>query len=167
VLGLPAAALAEDLASTNSLTRWAMQDYVLGNWSGARSALSRQGVDFEFFYIGSEPDNLAGGLHTGEIYQGLMLATLDLDSLKLFGYAGGTFHVSGLWLHGQEDFSANYSGDYNRVNLLDFPNYTRLGELLVSAKLFSGQMVRQSRRVVHGLRFKCRSITTPPGNSLC
>jgi len=140
LLGLPAAALAEDLAGTNSITRWAMQDYLLGDWGGARSALSRQGVDFEFFYIGSEPDNLAGGLHTGEIYQGLMLATLDLDSLKLFGYAGGTFHVSGLWLHGQEGFSANYSGDYNRVNLLDFPNTTRLGEVWYRQRFFQEKL---------------------------
>ena len=136
MLWLPAVARAEPPAVTNSFTRWATQDYLLGDWGGARSDLSRHGVDFEFFYIGSEPDNLAGGLRMGNIYQGLLLATLDLDSQKLLGYAGGTVHVSGLWLHGQEGFSANYSGDYNRVNLLDFSNATRLGELWYRKRFF-------------------------------
>jgi porin len=136
----PPAALAEGEAGTNAFTCWATQDYLLGDWGGSRTELSRHGVDFEFFYIGSEPDNLAGGLRTGAIYQGLALATLDLDSQKLLGYTGGKLHVSGLWLQGQEGFSANYSGDYNRVNLVDFPNATRLGELWYSQQFFQNQL---------------------------
>jgi hypothetical protein len=155
---LPATAWPDDQTSTNSFTRWAMQDYMLGDWDGQRSDLSRRGVDFEFFYIGSEPDNLAGGLNTGAIYQGLALAMLDLDSHKLLGYDGGKLHISGLWLHGQEGFSANYSGDYNRVNLLDFPNATRLGELWYAQQLSQNKLSmkvaaahRAARRTKNGL----------------
>lgn len=136
----PATARPDDQTSTNALTRWATQDYLLGDWGGLRRDLARRGAMFEFFYIGSEPDNLAGGLNTGAIYQGLALATLDLDSQKLLGYEGGKLHVSGLWLHGQEGFSANYSGDYNRVNLLDFPNGLRMGELWYSQQLLENRL---------------------------
>ena len=76
----PATAWPDDQTSTNALTRWATQEYLLGDWGGLRRDLARRGAVFEFFYIGSEPDNLAGGLNTGAIYQGLALATLDLDA---------------------------------------------------------------------------------------
>ncbi len=136
----PASAPAESQTSTNAFTRWATQDYLLGDWGGARSRLARHGVDLEFFYAGSVPDNLSGGRRTGAIYQGLGLATLDLDSQKLLDYAGGKFHVSGLWLHGREGFSANFPGDYNRVNLLDLDHTFRLGELWYQQKFFADQL---------------------------
>lgn len=129
-------------AQTNdsALYRWATQDYMLGDWGGVRSKLADHGVGFEFFYAGSLPENLAGGLRTGGVYQGAVLATMDLDSEKLLGYEGGDFHASGLWLHGQKPFSANYSGDLNRVNLLDFDNALRLGELWYQQKFFGSRL---------------------------
>ncbi len=126
---LAPAARAADVTATNQFVRWATQDYLFGDWDGFRTDLSRHGVDIELFYAGSMPDNLAGGLRTGAVYQGAGLGTLDLDSEKLLGYDGGTLHVSGLLLHGEKPFSPNYSGDYNRVNLLDFDNAFRLWEL--------------------------------------
>jgi porin len=131
---------AENIPAPSAFTRWAKQDYLLGDWDGWRSELSRHGADFEFFYIGSVPNNLTGGLRSGSIYQGLLLATLDLDSEKLLGYAGGKFHASGLWLHGSEGFSANYAGDLNRVNLLDLDKTFRLGELWYQQKFFQDQL---------------------------
>ena len=128
---------AADVTVTNQLLRWAARDYMLGDWGGLRTDLSRHGVDFELFYAGSMPDNLAGGLRTGAIYQGAGLGTLDLDSEKLLGYAGGTLNVSTLLLHGEKPFSPNYSGDYNRVNLLDFDNAFRLWELSYRQKILN------------------------------
>ena len=125
-----------EVTGTNLFLRWATQDYMLGDWGGLRTDLSRHGVDFEFFYAGSMPDNLAGGLRTGAVYQGAGLGMLDLDSEKLLGYDGGTLHVSGLLLHGEKPFSPDYSGDYNRVNLLDFNNAFRLWELAYRQKFF-------------------------------
>ena len=136
----PLTAAAESSASTNVFVRWATQDYLLGDWGGLRSNLSRHGADFEFFYAGSVPDNLAGGIRTGAVYQGAVLATLDLDSEKLLGYEGGKFHVSSLWLHGHKPFSADYSGDLNRVNLLDFDNAFRLWELSYQQKFFGEKL---------------------------
>ena len=140
-LTFPVLAPADSLTSTNAVMRWATQDYLLGDWAGARSRLSQHGVDLELFYIGSVPDTLAGGLHTGAVYQGLGLATLDLNSEKLLGYDGGKLHVSGIWLHGHENFSAQFPGDYNRVNLVDLDHTLRLGELSYQQKFLHDQFV--------------------------
>ena len=120
--------------------RWATQDYMLGDWDGLRPWLSTHGADFEFFYAGSGPDNLGGGLRTGAAYQGAGLVTFDLDLEKYAGLEGASFHAGGLWLHGQKPFSAEFSGDLNRVNLLDFDNALRLSELWYQQKFFSGKL---------------------------
>lgn len=130
-------ACAADTNTPSRFTQWATQDYLFGDWGGRRNQLSQHGADFEFFYVGSLPDNLAGGVQPGAAYQGALVALLNLDSEKLLGYPGGTLHVSSLWLHGQKPFSARYSGDYNRVNLLDFDNAFRLWELSYQQK-FAG-----------------------------
>jgi carbohydrate-selective porin OprB len=57
------------MAVKSPLRRWAEPDYFLGDWGGVRTNLSRRGVDFEFFYAGSLPDNLDGGLRRGGLYQ--------------------------------------------------------------------------------------------------
>ncbi len=134
---LPTAGTAQ---TTNVLTRWATQDYLLGDWDGTRPWLSTHGIDFEFFYAGSLPDNFSGGLRPGAVYQGAAFGMLELDSEKLLGFAGGKFHVTGLWLHSHEPFSASYSGDLNRVNLLDLDNTTRLGELWYQQKFFGEKL---------------------------
>ena len=136
----------ENPAPTSSFVSWLEQDYMLGDWGGLRTTLSKHGVDFEFFYAGSLPDNLEGGNRRGTLYQGGLLMTLDLDSQKLVGYEGGTFHASSLWLHGEKPFSTfadgspNYVGDLNKVNLLDFPNAARLWELWYQQKLLEGKV---------------------------
>jgi porin len=134
-------AIAQEAAEEKSrLQSWAEQDYVLGDWGGLRSALSRHGVDFEFYYAGSLPDNLDGGLRRGGVYQGGLLMALDLDSDKLVGYKGGTFHASSLWLNGEKPFSDKFVGDLNKVNMLDFPNAARLWELWYQQKFLNGKL---------------------------
>ena len=110
------------------IEKFFMQDYLLGTWGGIRPALSKRGVDFEFFYIGSVPTNFSGGMARGSAYQGALLMSLDLDTAKLGMWDGGTFHASGLWLDGKT-FSQRYVGDLNRSNLVDFPSGLRLWEV--------------------------------------
>src|SRR4051812_44477591 len=91
---MPATVLAaEPAVEKSALLRFAEQDYLLGTWGGWRSNLSSNGVDFEFFYVGSGPMNLDGGIERGAIYQGGLLMAMTLDSKKLVGYDGGTFNV--------------------------------------------------------------------------
>jgi porin len=122
-------------AQPSKLVSFLMQDYLLGDWDGGRTYLSHHGVDFEFFYIGSLPSNLSGGLKTGSVYDGLFAMLLDLNSEKLGLYDGGQLHVSSLWINGHP-FSANYVGDLNRVNLVDLPHAFRLWELWYQQKMF-------------------------------
>src|SRR5262252_2649320 len=89
----------------SALEKFAEQDYMLGDWGGLRTDLSKHGVDFEFFYIASNPHNVQGGIETGSAYEGAALMLLDLDSQKLAGYEGGHFHAAGVSLHGQDHFS--------------------------------------------------------------
>ena len=126
-------------APESGFERFCKQDYLLGDWGGLRTDLSKHGVDFEFLYAASFPDNLAGGLQHDTIYQGALLMTLDLDSEKLVGYPGGSFHVGSLWLNGQKPFSDQYVGDLNKVNLLDFPNSFRLWDVWYQQKFFHDQ----------------------------
>jgi porin len=115
--------------SSSGLRSFLEQDYLLGNWGGVRTNLSQHGVDFEFFYIASNPHNFSGGIQTGSAYEGALLMLLDLDSSKLLNYNGGHLHVGGVWLHGEDHFSDRHIGDLNKVNLIDFPNAWRLWEL--------------------------------------
>lgn len=124
----------------SALERFAEQDYLFGDWWGLRTDLSKHGVDFEFFYIASNPHNVQGGIETGSAYEGAMLMLLDLDSQKLVGYEGGHFHVSGVSLHGQDHFSDIHIGDFNKVNLIDFPNAWRLWELWYEQKFLDDRV---------------------------
>lgn len=124
----------------SALEKFATQDYLFGDWFGLRTDLSKRGVDFEFFYIASNPHNLDGGIKTGSAYEGAMLMLLDLDSEKLAGYEGGHFHVGGVSLHGQDHFSDRYIGDLNKVNLIDFPSAWRLWELWYEQKFLDGKV---------------------------
>ena len=124
----------------SSLQQFMERDYLSGDWGGLRSDLSKRGIDFEFFYAASLPDNLDGGIRRGAIYQGALLMMLDLDSQKLVGYEGGHFHVGSLWLNGQKPFSDSYVGDLNKVNLIDFPNSLRLWELWYQQQFFDKKL---------------------------
>jgi porin len=89
------------------LKDWATQTYMTGDWGGERSRLATNGVNFEFFYIASNPNNVAGGIQTASLYQGALLMSMDIDSAKTLGYDGGTFHVSGAWINGQNLFQTS------------------------------------------------------------
>ncbi len=137
---IPVAGFAEEpVAEKSALLRFAEQDYLLGDWGGLRTDLSKRGVDFEFFYVGSYAMNLDGGLERGNAYQGGLLMALTLDSQKLVGYEGGTFNVSSIWLNGEKPFSDRYVGDLNKVNLVDFKNSFRLWEVWYEQKFFDGK----------------------------
>lgn len=127
-------------AAKSPLMSWLEGDYLFGDWRGLRTDLAKRGVDFEFFYIGSLPSNLSGGLETGTEYQGALLSTLGLRSEELLGYHGGNLYLSTIWLNGSENFSNEHIGDLNKVNLTDFTNMYRLWEFWYSQKLLSDKL---------------------------
>jgi porin len=127
-------------AATSGFRQFLEQDYLLGTWGGWRTNLASHGVEFEFFYIASNPHNLDGGIKTGSAYEGALLMLLDLDSQKLAGYAGGHFHAGGVWIHGEDHFSDKHIGDLNKVNLIDFPHAWRLWELWYEQKFLNDKL---------------------------
>jgi porin len=133
-------AVATPGAESSAFRRFMERDYLLGDWGGLRTDLAQKGINFEFFYAGSVPNNLHGGQEQGAVYQGALMMLLDLDSEKLVGYEGGTLHVSSLWLHGEKPFSDRYVGDLNKVNLLDFRNAFRLWEVYYQQRLLDGKL---------------------------
>lgn len=130
----------EPVETKSGLQQFLEQDYLLGDWGGWRTDLSRRGIDFEFLYAASVPNNVDGGIKRGSAYQGALLMTLDLHSDKLVGYEGGTLHAGSLWLHGDKPFSEQYVGDLNKVNLLDFDNSFRLWELWYEQKFLNDKV---------------------------
>lgn len=124
----------------SAIENWFSQDYMLGDWGGLRTDLADNGVEFEFFYLGSLPSNLSGGIREGTVYQHALLLALDLDTEKLGGWKGGRFHASGVWLEG-DPFSATYVGDLNKTNLVDFPSGFRLWELTYQQELFDNTLL--------------------------
>jgi porin len=130
---------AQKLKAGDPLTTWLTQDYMLGDWGGQRPKLSQKGVDFEFLYFSAVPTNLGGGLNTGSVYEGALLATFDLDFEKLADFHGGRFHASGLWIHGQ-NFSRNFIGDNNVVSLIDLTESCRLWELWYEQKIWQDKI---------------------------
>ncbi len=140
-LALATATATEPTADSSAFRRFMERDYLLGDWGGLRTDLANKGINFEFFYAGSVPNNLHGGIEPGAVYQGALMMLLDLDSKKLLGYEGGTFHASSLWLHGEKPFSDRFVGDLNKVNLLDFKNAFRLWELYYQQRLFDGKLM--------------------------
>ncbi|WP_346334357.1 carbohydrate porin [Prosthecobacter sp. SYSU 5D2] len=124
----------------SALEQYFMQDYMLGDWGGLRTRLAENGVEFEFFYVGSMPTNLGGGIRAGSAYQHGFLAALDLDTTKLGLWKGGHFHLSGVSLEGRP-FADTYVGDLNKTNLVDFPADTRLWQAYYEQSLFNDKFV--------------------------
>ncbi|TDU70612.1 OprB family porin [Prosthecobacter fusiformis] len=125
---------------SSALEQYFMQDYMLGDWGGLRTRLAENGVDFEFFYVGSMPTNLGGGIRAGSAYQHGFLAAMDLDTEKLGWWNGGHFHVSGVSLEGRP-FADTYVGDLNKTNLVDFPADTRLWQAYYQQDLFNDKLI--------------------------
>jgi len=136
----PAKGVVAPQPEPSGLEAWFMQDYMLGDWGGLRTDLADHGIGFEFFYIGSMPTNMAGGIATGTEYQHALLLMTDLDTGKMGLWEGGRLHVSGVWLESSDLFSANHVGDFNKSNLVDFEKEFRLWEAYYEQKLFDGHI---------------------------
>ncbi len=102
--------------------------FLTGDWAGARTALSRRGLDFEFRYAGEVLSNLRGGLKPGTIYEGLFRPRVNFDLGKFSDSKLGKFRVSAVFPHGRS-LSENYTGDLFVLSNIDAPDIPRLFEL--------------------------------------
>ena len=77
------------------------QSSLLGNPAGLRDTLGNLGVSLGLQETSEVFGNVTGGIHRGADYNGLTEMSLGIDTQKAFGWAGGTFNVSGLQIHGR------------------------------------------------------------------
>ena len=82
--------------------------------------------------------NLAGGVKQGATMQGVTTGTLEIDTGKAFGLQGGTFHVSGLQIHGQS-LSGPYLDNLQAANGNEAEDTTRLWELWYDQAFLGGK----------------------------
>ena len=94
---------------TNRFSIW-NQEYMFGDWGGARSRLVERGVTFDFINIGDFLADVSGSPADRGSYFGRLRASTDVDFNKLADF-DGEFFFSGVWQYGQ-----NFSRQYLRVN---------------------------------------------------
>lgn len=110
---------------------------LLGDMGGLRTILGNAGFSLGLQETSEVLGNVTGGVHRGADYDGLTEMSLGLDTQKAFGWAGGTFNISALQIHGR-----NLSVDNLRV--LEFASgveaarSTRLWELWYQQSFLNG-----------------------------
>jgi porin len=101
---------------------------LFGDAGGVRTALGKYGIAIGVNDSENLLGNVSGGVKRGATMQGVTTATLDIDTGKAFGLAGGTFHVSALQIHGQS-LSGPYLDNLQAANGNEGEDGTRLWEV--------------------------------------
>ncbi|MBW4090917.1 MAG: carbohydrate porin [Proteobacteria bacterium] len=101
---------------------------LLGDPGGWRGELGADGVSLGVQDTETLLGNVAGGVKRGATMQGLTTATLQIDTGKAFGVAGGTLNASALQIHGRS-LSPFYLDDLQTANGTEADDATRLWEL--------------------------------------
>lgn len=89
---------------------WWNDDYALGRWWGARTALYDSGIDFSLTYTNNLAGNPVGGMAQGFTYTDNIYVGSEVDFDKLLGWQGGSFIFSVLNRNGT-NLSAKYIGN--------------------------------------------------------
>jgi len=111
---------------------------LLGDMGGLRTVLGNYGVTLNVTDAEALLGNVSGGVKQGAIMQGLTTATLQVDTGKAFDLPGGTFNVSALQIHGNNDFSASFLDNIQTANGNEAENSTRLWELWYDQSFANG-----------------------------
>ena len=92
--------------------------YFLGDWMGVRSRLASRGFRFALLSITDPFGNTSGGKQRGASDYSLVAFGLLLDTGRLMGWRGGTFHI-GYAVNFGTSLSKNYVGNSFPVQLAD------------------------------------------------
>jgi porin len=114
-------------------------DTLTGDWGGLRSRLTDAGVTLGLQEQSEIWGNMAGGLRTGVVYDGLTTAGLSLNLDKLVGWTGATFFVNAYQIHGRGP-SGNLVGNLQVVSNIEATRDTKLYQLWVEQKLLDGRL---------------------------
>ncbi len=111
---------------------------LLGDAGGWRPALANAGITIGLSDTEEVLGNVTGGVHTGAAYDAVTQFGIGLDTLKTFGWKGGTFNISGLQIRGRSLSSDNLFV-LQSVSGLEAADTTRLWELWYQQMLPSGK----------------------------
>ena len=101
---------------------------LLGDAGGLRSLLGSYGITIAVTETSEVLGNATGGVRQGAAYDGLTTATLQFDTLRAFGMAGGLFNASALQIHGR-NLSAKNLDTLQTASGIEANRATRLWEL--------------------------------------
>ncbi len=101
---------------------------LLGDPGGVRDVLGNAGISLGAQETSEVLGNLTGGVRRGAAYDGLTELSLGIDTSKAFGWAGGTFNVSALQIHGR-NLSADTLDTLQTASGIEAARATRLWEL--------------------------------------
>lgn len=118
---------------TNVPVEFWSREQLSGDWGGARSKLAEHGVEYTLEYTAELLSNVSGGVRRGSAYNGLGYAAMEVDLEKLFGWTGGKFLASTMWLHGESP--GQYTGNELAVSKIDAYDGVRLHEIYLEQEL--------------------------------
>jgi porin len=106
---------------------WADGPTLTGDWGGIRTGLADRGlVPYAIYSI--EGFGVAGkGIDDGANWTSELEFGFDVDTQKLVGLPGGSFHASALWIEGTDP--SDRVGNLNAISSLSAPAAARLYQL--------------------------------------
>jgi porin len=111
---------------------------LLGDMGGVRPFLGKYGVTLGLQETSEVFGNVTGGVQRGAAYDGVLLMGLGVDTEKAFGWAGGTFNISALQIHGRS-LTANNLLTLQTATGVEADRSTRLWELWYQQAFFDGR----------------------------
>ncbi len=103
------------------------QQYLLGDWGGARTRLEKEGITFQLGNIGDLMGDVSGSQEHHLAYFGRFRASADIDFNVLAGFDGEVF-FSGIWQYG-ENLSGRYLGTNTLTSSIAGVNSVRIDQL--------------------------------------
>jgi porin len=126
--------------------------YFLGDWMGVRSKFANRGINFALLSITDPFGNVVGGEERGASDYSLVGFGVLVDTDRLLGWHGGTFHV-GFATNFGTSLSKNYVGNSFPVQLADVADvHPRLTYLSYTQELFEEKLsIRFGRLTINSV----------------
>lgn len=118
-----------------------LDDRLLGDMAGVRTALEESGVDLTMKYTGNVWSNVSGGIKRGTVYLDNLDIILDVDGEKAYGLEGSSARI--YFLNNNGGNINSYSGNIEGVDNIDtfpYPSAFRLYELWLQQEFMAGKI---------------------------
>ena len=126
-------------ANTGFFTGIWRRPNLLGDMGGLRNVLGQYGITISPTETSEVLGNATGGIRQGATYDGLTNLTLQMDTLKAFGWVGGTLNVSALQIHGR-NLSLYNLGNLQTASGIEASPATRLWEVWYQQVFLGGRI---------------------------